>query len=194
MTISESETASLKFHLGYGSIGVDAEPYVDFYALFEQTIAPNLTGGAETSIASAIIAGVAIVTPASMTGIVSHARLVVDAGTDVEAVTVKSVTASTFTARFTRPHAAGCPVAVMGGVARLRMLLQQADTAFEALQDPSGATAGLSSVDKGDVVFQPRGAVLRDRLRHYQSIQSQLGSLCRVTPRNSSSGSVLSVY
>jgi hypothetical protein len=195
-TITASEIDSLKFHTGHGSISVDAEPYISYHALFEQIIAPNLTTAPESSSIGGISAGLTNVTPVSMTGIQSYTRLVVDIGADVECVTVQSVTASTFTARFQRAHAAGAPIAIMSGTARLRMLLHQADTALEAISDSSvGAAAGLASVDKGDVSWFDRFAVLRDRKAHYHAIVAELASLVRVVQRNSSSGAqTVAVY
>ncbi len=156
MALSTSEVLSLRFHLGYGNISIDGWPYSPdgFVALFEQVIAPNLDGSTETTATTAITAGTsATVTPVAMTGIVAHAKLVVDVGDDVELVTVRSVTVSTFTAKFAKAHpSSGYPVALMGGHARLRLLLNQAETAWQAIQDASvGATAGLKQVDKGDV-------------------------------------------
>ncbi len=200
MALTSSEIESLRFHLGYGNISVDSWPYSadGFVALFEQVIAPNLTGSTETTATTAITAGTsATVTPVSMTGIVAHAKLVIDVGDDVELVTVRSVTVSTFSAKFTKAHpSSGYPVALMGGHARLRMMLNQADQAWQAMQDASiGATAGLKSVDKSDVVWQDNFQVLKDRERHYQAIVSQIASLVRIDPIGGSVGSrTLSLY
>jgi hypothetical protein len=200
MALSTSEVESLRFHLGFGNISVDAYPYTadGFQALFEQVIAPNLTGSTETTATTAITAGTsATVTPASMTGIVPYAKLVVDVGDDVELVVVRTVTATTFSAKFTKAHpAAGYPIALMGGHARLRMLLNQADVAWQAMQDASiGATAGLKQVDKGDVEWFPSFQVLKDRTKHYHSIIDQIGMLVRVTPLHTGAGSqTISIY
>lgn len=186
MSISTAECESLRHHLQYGNIDSEAYPYTPdgFQALFEQVIAPNLTTGAETTSASSIVAGLAVITPASMTDIVPRAQLVIDVGDDAEIVVVGAVTISTFSARFRQAHAAGTPIAVMSGTARLRMLLHAADKAWSALQDASvGATSGLKQVDRGDVEWQPGGRVIKDRQAHYRAIVDQIGSLVRVTPR-----------
>lgn len=184
MAISDSEVESLRFHLGYGNINVGAYPYTPdgFKELFKDVVAPNLTGDVETSSVTPITGGnVATVTPLSMTGIVTNARLVVDVGDDAEIVAVRSVTVTAFSARFAKAHSAGYPVALLGGQARLRLLLGQADTAWQALQDPSvGSTAGLKQVDKGDVEWFQGFQVLKDRLSHYRSITAQISSLVRV--------------
>jgi hypothetical protein len=71
-----------------------------------------------------------------MTGIAVYGRLVVDADEAAEVVTVKAVTASTFVAAFKKAHAAsGYPIATDSGVARLRLLLNDADKAFATMTD-----------------------------------------------------------
>lgn len=193
MSITDSEAESLRHHLQWGN--VEASPYTpDGYQDLIALVVANLTTAPETNSVSAIVAGVTIVTPAAMTGIVPYAKLLVNVGDDSELVTVAGVTASTFSARFQRAHAAGVPIAVWSGTARLRQLLHRADQAWAALQAPEiGATAGLQSVDKGDVVWQQRGAVLRDRERHYRAIVAELSSLVRVTARKSGAQTI-SVY
>jgi hypothetical protein len=195
-SITAAELESLRTHLGYGAVN-DAHPYTadGFQALFEQVIGPNLTSGAETQTGFSIAAGTSAVTPDSMTSIVTGARLVVDVGEDSEIVTVRSVTPTTFTARFAKPHPIGTPIAVLGGLQRLRLLLHTADQAWQAMQDQSiGSTAGLRQVDRGDVVWFEGFHVLKDRLAHYRSIVAQLSSLVRVTPRESSTAQSIEIY
>lgn len=187
MPLSESEVESLRFTLGYGNIGVGAYPQTPdgFKELFDQVIAPNLTGDVETTATGSITAGeTATVTPASMTEIVAHARLVVDVGDAAEVVVVRAVTVSTFTAFFANAHIGTFPVARFGGVARLRMLLHRADQAWQAMQAPTiGDAAGLKQVDKGDIEWFEGFRVLKDRVSHYQAIVNQISSLVRVLPR-----------
>ncbi len=183
MPVSDAEIEALRFHLGYGNVGVGALPYTDdgFYSLFTQVIQPNLMGAAETTSTGAIAAGIATVTPASMVEIVSGARLVVDVGGDAETVVVKAVTLSTFTARFAADHVAGIPVCVESGITRLRGLLHQANTAFEKLNSPGiTQTAGIKQLGQGEIEFFQGNKVLADTRAHYQSIVSQLATLVRV--------------
>jgi hypothetical protein len=195
--ITEHEIETLRQHLGYGALGLDAAPYSTdgFCGLFHDIIGPNLTTGAETQAAFAIAAGRSAVTPDSMTDIVTGARLVIDVADDSEIVTVRSATPTTFTATFTKAHPVNTPICLLSGVARLRLTLHRADQAWQAMQDPSiGATAGLQSVDRGDVVWFAGFRVLSDRLRHYQAIQSELSSLVRVPVCGAGSSLRLSVY
>lgn len=187
MALTSSEVESLRFHLGFGNVGTGAYPYTPdgFQAVFEQVIAPNLTGSTETTATTAITAGsTTTVTPVSMTGIVVHAALVVDTGPAAELVQVRSVTLTAFTAAFVNDHpSSGYPVALMGGHARLRWLLTKADAAWAALQDATiGDTAGLKQVDKGDIEWFPGFEVLKNRREHYAAIVEQISSLVRVEP------------
>ena len=199
MALSDSEIESLRYHLGYGNIGLGVSMYTPdgFKLLFDDIIAPYLTGDTETTATTAITAGSSVtVTPVSMTDIVPYAKLVVDVGDDVELVMVRSVSVSAFTAKFAKAHpASGYPVALMGGHARLRLLLNQADVAWQSMQDASvGATAGLQSVDKNDVVWFGGFQVLKDRLKHYYAIIDQISSLVRVARVGSGTSGQMSLY
>jgi hypothetical protein len=185
--LTAPEVESLRFHLGYGQIGVGGYPYTQdgFYELFHGVIEANLTSGEETSATTVIAAGAATITPVSMTGIAVHAQLVVDVGDLAEIVTVKSITVSTFTAVFANAHpASGYPIAVLSGVSRLRMLLHIANKAWGAIQslDVTTLTAGgLKKVD--EIEFHPSGATsttLSGRLDYYRSILALISSLVRV--------------
>jgi hypothetical protein len=187
MSLSTTELDSLRFHLGYGNISVGAEPYTPdtFYEVFNSVVSPYLSTGTETSATTAVTAGATTtVTPASMTGISAYTQLVIDVAEQAEVVMVKAVTATTFTAYFTKAHAAsGYPIATLAGVGRLRILLHQADAAWQATLSPEvGATAGLKQVDKGDVEWFQGFQVLSGRLDHYKAIVASISSLVRVQP------------
>lgn len=179
-------------HLGYGNIGTGTSAYSPdgFKELFDEVISVYLTGSTETTTTTSATAGATTtITPASMTGIVAHAQLVIDVAEAIEVVSVRAVTATTFTAYFAKAHTGTYPVALMGGYARLRLLLHRAEQAWTAMFDPSvGATAGLKQVDKGDVEWFAPGSVIKDRLNHYRSIVMQISSLVRVPPRWANEG------
>jgi hypothetical protein len=173
--------------LGYGNISVGAEPYTPdtFYEVFANVVSPYLSTGVETSSVTAITAGsTTVVTPVSMAGISVNERLVIDVAEQAEIVTVKAVSGSTFTAYFTKAHtSAGYPVSTLRGVGRLRILLAQADAAWQAMTSLDvAASAGLKSVDKGDVEWFQGYQVLTGRLSHYKSIVYSISSLVRVQP------------
>ncbi len=187
MALSAAEIDALRFHLGYGNISIGAEPYTPdtFLEVFSGVVSPYLSTGTETSATTAVTAGAtATVTPVSMTGIVPYAQLVIDVAEQAEIVTVKAVAATTFTAYFTKAHAtSGYPIASLMGLGRLRVLLHQADLAWQAMTEQTvGAAAGLKSVDKGDVEWFQGASVLTGRLQHYKSIVLSISSLVRVPP------------
>jgi hypothetical protein len=186
-TVSVSDVEAMRFHLGYGNVDAGAYPYTPdgFLELFEDVISPNLTTAEETTATTAITAGAdATVTPASMTGIATHTRLVVDVGDLAEVVTVRAVTATTFTARFGNAHpTTGYPIAVESGVTRLRLLIHRLNQAWERVQASSIAkAAGLKSVGRGAVEWFGSGMVLTETQAHYVAIAEQLSILVRVPP------------
>lgn len=196
MALTTQEIEQLRFHLGYGNLAVGAYPWTPdgFFELFTNVIKPNITTAEETSATTAIDCStgpaVVVVTPAAMTGIAANVRLVVDVGDDAEIVTVKAVAATTFTARFSLSHSTdGYPIAVESGVARLRMLLHQADRAHAAMLSPQvAAVGGIKSVDRGEVEWFGPTAVLRSYFAQYQAIVAAISSLVRVEPVGPSAG------
>lgn len=184
MAVTDAEVESLRFHLGYGNVsGLGANAYTPdgFKELFDEVIAPNLTTGAETTGTTSVSeAGLATITVGALTGIVVNARLVVDVGDAVEIVVVRSLGVLSFSAVFAAEHEAPFPVAVMGGQARLRLLLHRADAAWQAKQSSDiGDVAGLKRIE-GDVEWFPGGNTLEERERAYESVVRELEFLCRV--------------
>lgn len=191
MPLTTSEIDSLRHHLGYGNIGAYAAPYTPdgFLELFSLVIAPNLSEGAQTSATTSIDGtGTVVVTPAAMTGITAYESLVVDTADQAEAVVVKAVTATTFTANFAKAHTSGgYPIAVMSGIARLRLLLWDADSAWRALNAASvGSTSGIKKVDEVEF-FGDGSAALKARTSHYLTICQNIASLVQVAPRGAES-------
>lgn len=184
MSLTTSEIESVRAHLGHGNINIGGYPYTPdgFQELFTQVIGPYLSTGTETSATTAITANtIAVVTPVVMTSIVAGAQLLIDSGDDMEIVSVKAVAATTFTARFLKAHAAtGYQVMVMSGLARLRILLQYADKAWEKCQSSViTSTAGLKSVGNGEIEWFGGGKVLTESKNHYMSIVNEIARLLR---------------
>lgn len=184
MAVSDSEIEAVRVHLSYGGV-ISASPYTPdgFYETFHQVVQPSLYEGESTTIALAIAAGTVTVTPASMTGITAHKRLVIDVGNEYEVVAVRSVTSTTFSASFAKAHAAACPVQVESAVTRLRTLLWSADKAWQTLLSAGiTQTAGIKQLGQGEIEWFPGGQVLQDTVNHYKAIVSQLGALVQVQP------------
>jgi len=183
--LTDAEIEELRWHLGWGNISVGGYPHTPdgYFEAIRNVVAEYLTTDEETSATTAITAAsTTSVTPVSMTGIAANVRLLVDAGDEAELVVVKSVTASTFTAKFALAHASsGYPVAIYSGLARLRFLLHQANKAFTTLTGTEITNAaGLKSVGRGAVEWYGNNAKLEALQQHYRNVVMQLSSLVRV--------------
>lgn len=181
-----SEIESLRFHLGYGNVGVQAYPYTPdgFFEVFTQVVAPNLSVSTEATASSpATIEASATATMVldDVTSILPFTRLVVDVGDDTEVLEVKAVSGMTVTAKFALAHTAPFPVQVLSGVARLRLLLHAADKAWrtEHSSDITGS-AGIKQLGKGEIEYFQGGAILADVSGQYARIQQRISSLVRV--------------
>ena len=186
MTVTDAEIEAVRFHLGYGQLSAVAVTYTrdGFLELFHNVIQPNLVDIAETTATTAISVGEATVTPVSMTSIVPFARLYVDVGDDLEVVAVRSVTVSTFTAKFTKAHpATGYPVQVECGTSRLRQLLWSVDKIWQSRQSSSiTQTAGIKQLGNGEIEWFGATDVLDTTTAQYVAIVNDISSLVRVMP------------
>lgn len=185
MPALESEIERCRYHLGYGCIGLGSQPYTDdgFYNVFHDISAPNLTEFEETTVALAITAGVVTVTPASMTGIARHVRMVVDVGDDTETIVVRGAGISTFTARFTKDHAAACPIAVESGLTEMRELIHSLDKEDKAFKSGTvSQAAGIKQVGRGQIEWFGPYAVEVSKARAYKALVGRLSELLRIEP------------
>ena len=192
MALTDGEVESLRFFLGWGNLNVRAYPYTrdGWWEALYGVVQQNLTDGAETTASVAIsAAGIVTVTPASMTDIVTHARLVIDVGDDEETVTVRSVTATTFSARFAKAHAANYAIAVESGVTRCRQLLTKAYAVLSVLVGSKiTSSAGLKMVGQGEVEWFGPSAVLTATGSQLDAIRRQLSALVRIPLREEYEG------
>jgi hypothetical protein len=199
MSLTASEIESLRLHLGYGNLSVAGVPYTSdgFQNYFSGIISDYLTTATETTSTTACTAGdITVVTVGSIGDIVAFSELLVDTGEDAEIVVVKAVAGSTFTARFTKAHAAsGYPVMLMCGKARLRMLLNDANTLWRKLTGKEiTQTAGIKQLGNGEIEWFDGGAVQRQVSMQYGAVVEQLAALCRMAPQKKSASTRLEVY
>lgn len=192
MTLSTSEVESLRFHLGWGNVGIGAKPYTPdgFYEVFNNVVKPYLASDTETTSTTAVTAaGVTTLTLGSVTNISTYTRLVIDTGEDVEVVEARAVSGSTVTAKFALTHAQPFPVAILSGVMRLRLLLFAADRAWRKEHSSSiTAAAGIKQLGKGEIEYFPGGMLLADVSGQYMTIQERISSLVQVPINKAASG------
>lgn len=183
--LTRYEVESLRFLLGYGNIGVDAQPYTPdgWWSMFDAVVVPYLSSAPETSSTAPIIGGQTnTVTPDSMIGIVVHEKLVVDVGPGLEKVVVQSVTPTTFTAFFAQAHPiTGYPIAVQSGVTRARELLAEAERLVAAATGSAVTqTAGIKQLGQGEIEWFEAGAVLASTNRQLAGVIGLISSLLRI--------------
>jgi hypothetical protein len=199
MALTDAEIEDLRYHLGYGNIGVGAYPHTGdgFYEVFFNVVQPYLQEGDSTSSLTAVTAStITQVIPLSMTGIVASAQLVVDVGDDAEIVWVKSVLPSSFFARFAKAHSGdGYPIMVNSGAARCRYMLNEANKAWAYIQSEELSKIGnLKGIGRKEVEWwspeQAGGSAVDRAIEHYRRIVDRLSQLVRIPPAwGASSGS-----
>lgn len=199
MSLTTSEIESVRFHLGYGNLGTGAVLYTrdGFLEFFSGVVSTYLSTATETTATTAVTAGASTtVTPVSMTDVAVGAQLVVDVADACEIVTVRSVTATTFTSVFLYAHpVTGYPVLLMSGKARLRYLLGTAERLWQKLQSSSvTGSLGIKQLGQGEIEwFGPR-SVYDGLMRQYRGIVDQMSLLVRVPNDATGNGGGIAVY
>lgn len=183
--LTATEVETLRWLLGYGNIGVDAQPYTPdgWWSMFDAVVVPHLTTAPQTSSTTAVVAGmVNTVTPESMDGIVVYQRLVVDVGPMLEKVTVQAADATSFSAYFANTHSSGgYPICVQSGVTRARELMAEAERLVtSSIGVGITQTAGLKSVGKGEIEWFEAGSVLASTNKQLAGVVALLSSLLRI--------------
>ncbi len=156
MALLQSEIQRIRAELGYNVLGIGAEPYIQYHAIFDQVIRAYLNAGATTIGLSYVEASVEPyeIELASADGITQGMAVIVDVDERQERVTVQSISApNKITAVFRKDHTSPFPVTAEGGETIVRDILRKIMTVDNA-QMGALDTAGIKSLDKGDVVFQ----------------------------------------
>jgi len=175
MALLDSEIVRIKAELGYNVETIGAYPYIGHSALFEQVIAVYTQAGATTTSSTAVTAATTAtpvtLTLTSATGFSLLDQVVVDVDARQERGTVSAVSGSTIVVQLLGTHSGVYPITVEGGESLIRDILRQ----LRLLGDPAGqlaratATAGINSIDKGDVVFFGRDQ--GSRLKEIQGLR-----------------------
>jgi hypothetical protein len=182
-----SEIARLRFELGYNTMGVAAEPYVEYHGALDRVISLYLSGGAVTTSATTVTASSTpaqvTLTLASATGFSQYDPVVVDVDSRQERATVQSVSGSTITLLLRFAHTGTYPVTVEGGESIIRDILKKLENVNERTSSAS-ATAGLKRAE--DIEWYGNssggvGAVLKDQFALRMYWRDQLASALGVT-------------
>ncbi len=158
MALLTSELTELRVALGYNALNLNAEPYVEYHAIFDRVVSEYLEAGATTTSATTVTAsttGAAIpvtLVLASATGFTAGDRIVVDVDTRQEEATTQSLSGTSLTVQLKGAHSGTYPVTVDGGETIIRRLLRRIRAVQEKMSAPTtlnGAGAGgLKRVDE----------------------------------------------
>ena len=154
MALLDSEIQRIRFELGYTVLGVNSEPYVEYFGTIDRIVALYLNAGATTTstttVAVADVLTQRTLTLASATGFVAGATIYVDVLPQQERAVVQSISGSNVVVYLQKAHVGSYPVTVDGGESIIREKLAQLYAIDEKLSAALN-TAGLKRVD--DIEF-----------------------------------------
>lgn len=154
MSLLISELTYLRTCIGYNAMGLNAEPYVEYHAIFDRVVLQYLQSGALTTSSTTVAAaplgsgGAQVtLTLASAVGFSPGDRVIVDVDSRQEAATVQNVSGSTITALLSLTHTGSYPVTVEGGESLVREMLKR----IRAVQDQLSKPATLIAAGSGGI-------------------------------------------
>lgn len=158
MALLTSELTDLRVALGYNALGVNAEPYVEYHAIFDRVVVAYLQAGATTTSSTAVVASsngafapVTLVL-ASATGFTAGDRVIVDVDTRQEEATAQSLSGTNLTVQLKLAHTGTYPVTVDGGETIVRRLLRRIHAVQDQMAKPTtlqmAGSGGLKKVDE----------------------------------------------
>lgn len=154
MALLDSEIQRIRFELGYTVMGVNAEPYVEYFGTIDRIVGLYLNAGATTTSSTTVAVADTLtqrtLTLASATGFTAGATVYIDVLPQQERATIQSVSGSTIVVYLQKAHVGSYPVTVDGGEAIIREKLAQL-YAIDLQLGSSLQTAGLKRVD--DIEF-----------------------------------------
>jgi hypothetical protein len=148
-TLSEDEIGRIKAEVLDNVLDIGAIPYVSIRAIYDiirqhvvsSTIAPTTSSTAVTA------PGAALLVLASLTGLASSSRVVLDVDGAREVVTVRALTGGGISVVCRRLHSGTYPVEVESPLTIVRGLLSDLASLDDQEQDAT-ASAGLRAVDE----------------------------------------------
>jgi hypothetical protein len=181
-TLSDDELARIKAECLDSVLSITAAPYFDIRAIYvvmqenvvSSTIAPTTSATAVTT------TGANVLTLASVTGLASASRVVLDVDGAREVVTVRAVAGSTISVVCRRLHSGTYPVEVESPLTIVRGLLSDLASLDDQEQDAT-ASAGLKQVD--EVQWDTSmGATISDRLLARRAeLRDRLARACGIS-------------
>ena len=173
-TLTDDEMGRIKAECMDNVLGLGAVPYIGIRAVYD-VIRDNVQSSATdptTSNTTVSAAGAATLTLASVSGLSTGTRVVLDVDGQRETVTVRAVVGSTISVVCTRTHDGTYPVEIESPLTIVRGLLADL-VALDQQQRDARGSAGLKQVDEvqwfggsGERSQTDALAAERQRLRH----------------------------
>lgn len=154
MALLDSEIQRIRFELGYTVLGVNSEPYVEYFGTIDRIVALYLNAGATTTSSTTVVTSDTLtqrtLTLANATGFVAGATIYVDVLPQQERAVIQSISGSNVVVYLQKAHVGSYPVTVDGGESIIREKLAQLYAIDEKISAALN-TAGLKRVD--DIEF-----------------------------------------
>ena len=181
-TLSADEMARIKAEIFDNVLSIGAVPWIDVRAIYD-VIQANVSSSsvAPTTSATAVsAAGPTTLTLASVTGLSSGSRVVLDVDTSREVVTVRAVSGSTVSVVCAKTHSGTYPVEVESALTIVRGILADLE-AIDQQERTAIPQAGVKRVDEIEFFGRAEGSV-RDMLTaHRNSLRARLASATGLT-------------
>jgi hypothetical protein len=118
VALLDSEIQRIRFELGYTVLGVNSEPYVEYFGTIDRIVALYLNAGATTTSTTTVAVSDTLtqrtLTLASATGFVAGATIYVDVLPQQERAVVQSISGSNVVVYLQKAHVGLYPVTVDG--------------------------------------------------------------------------------
>ena len=181
-TLTDDEMARIKAELFSNVLDLGAVPYISvlaIYSLIRDNVSSSAT--APTTSATAVsAAGPTTLTLASVTGLSSGSRVVLDVDSAREVVTVRAVSGLTVSVVCTKTHSGTYPVEVESALTIVRGLMAD----LEAIDQQERLTipqAGVKQVDEIQFFGRAEGGVRDTLTAHRNALRGRLASATGLT-------------
>lgn len=182
-TLTDGEMSRIRAEIFDNVLSVGAIPWIDVRSIYD-VIEANVVSSSvtpTTSTTAVTSPGAVVLTLASVVGLSSGSRVVLDVDAAREVVTVRAVSGSTISVVATKTHAGTYPVEVESALTIVRGVLADLE-AIDLQERLAIPQAGVKRVDEIEFFGAAEGGSAHASLtRHRNSLRSRLASACGLT-------------
>ena len=182
-TLTDDEMARIKAELFSNVLDLGAVPYISVLAIYS-LIRDNVSSSAvapTTSTTAVTAAGPSVLTLASVTGLASGSRVVLDVDASREVVTVRAVAGLTISVVCAKTHSGTYPVEVESALTIVRGLMADLE-AIDQQERIAIPQAGVKRVDEIEFFGRAEGGSAQASLtQHRYALRGRLASATGLT-------------